>query len=174
MYEIADKQFCYLAHPRTASVATRDVLVGKFGAEMVGSHHTGLTVPKPTGWTVVTTVRNPLDVMISWWHKTSRNHKLSLYEFIRMWSRNTHFLPDGRLFWHSLYATHVLRYEANLEAQLNQVLVGIGLVPVTLPAKDCTGLHGPAHYMEFYKHEARAHKLVHDHFGQETEELGYL
>lgn len=173
MYEIAAKQFCYLAHPRTASVATRDVLVDKFGAKMTMSHHGGLTVPKPTGWTVVTTVRNPLDVMISWWHKTEENRKLPLYEFIYRWSRNTQFLPDGRLFWHSLYATHVLRYE-DLEAQLNQVLVGIGLVPITLPTQTNTGRRGFTPCMEFYKHNTPSLKLVHDLFGQEMKELGYL
>jgi hypothetical protein len=74
MYVHEDRKLVYLAHPRTASNATVAFLKTcgfvKALHPAVADHHAQLgppvTLKNRHEWTVATTVRNPLDTVVSW------------------------------------------------------------------------------------------------------------
>jgi len=75
MYASQERKLIYLAHPRTASLATAELLLS-MGFEMIkgkNSHHSTLfeegspvTEENRHEWKVFTAVRNPWDVAVSW------------------------------------------------------------------------------------------------------------
>lgn len=125
MYVNHDARLIYLAHPRTASRSTRDVLL-KLGfvhmydrADPRGPHHS--TFPAgfdPAGFDVATTVRHHMDIIVSWWFYTSEKHRGSLKPdrvfADALWAKRRRLFPDrNRLFsLHVPRATTVLRFES--------------------------------------------------------------
>ncbi len=168
MYILPDHGLIYLAHPRMASVATKGVLVDKFGAQMVGDHHSGLAEPLQASWMAATTVRNPWDLMVSWWKKRDRD--ISLYDFIKEWYTNTHFCPDGKLFYHIREANFILRYE-ELQHQFDWLMTWVGLSPSKLDLRNVSPYRGDKLWQSFY--DTRTYNLVRNLFGNEAEQYGY-
>lgn len=124
-----DARLVYLAHPRTASRTTRDVLL-RLGFEQEydrtderGSHHA--TFPEgfdPKGYDVATTVRHHMDAFVSWWFYTSEKHRGGSTKPDRafadaLWDKRRRLFPDRtRLFsLHLPQATTALRFETLAE-----------------------------------------------------------
>lgn len=111
MYVHPRQKRIYLAHPRTASTATSETLMGR-GYERVGSHHDGLaeTGWDPTGWFAFTAVRHPCDAVASWGFFHDAPWETSWWD---EWLRSeVHVSADPpRLFVHAPDADAVLRYE---------------------------------------------------------------
>jgi hypothetical protein len=171
MYILEDHHLIYLAHPRTASYATAGVLMDRFGARMVGSHHSGLEERPPAGWMVATTIRNPYDVMVSWWRKMDRGN-LSLNDFIEEWYTHTKYCPEGRLFGHVLHANYIIRYE-EIQHEFDWLLTWAGLVPADIPQMNSSPYRGDLDFSEFYKEDPEALDLVSRLFDSEIRQNGY-
>ena len=108
MYILPAKKIAFIAHPRTASTATRDALLA-LGFEQLGTHHEVKPNWCPKGWVIGTTIRNPLDVLVSWYFKTAK--ELPFAEWLPWFlDHPNHYLAQG-MFFGLLYATHVLRFE---------------------------------------------------------------
>ena len=95
----------YLAHPRTGSVAK--------------NHHAGLDEIPNRGQRVITTIRNPVECMRSWWSLIPND--LTFSQFIQS-ATHSHLERNGHLFYFYKDAGgDVMRFE-NLEADLNGIL----------------------------------------------------
>lgn len=163
----------YLAHPRTASSATAKALQEQAGFQLVGDHHSGPNGLDLSGWTVMTTVRNHFDALVSLWFLQDRSPPLGP----RFWesfltSANGERYPDPRRLYalHLPVATDVLRFE-RLGSDLNTALATVGLGPVTLGHHHRTEARAGRPYSEFYDSQSRA--WVERQFGAEMRELGY-
>ena len=65
-YVVKDK-LIYLAHPRTASIATERLLATLFNGYKTTPHHQILSeIPHTRKELVLTTIRHPADIMASW------------------------------------------------------------------------------------------------------------
>jgi hypothetical protein len=173
MYIIQDWKFCFLASPRTGSKAVAKILTEKYGAILVGSHH---TTPeehpgyKLSDWVICSTIRNHWDAMISWWFKIERRGRMTpLAEFLpRFCANNPNFVQNHRL-WPTPFTSHPLRYE-RLDSDLDQALVAVGLPPVDLPLVTDSKRDGVP-YQVFYKNDTSA--WVAQYFREEIERYGY-
>lgn len=119
-----EKRLAFICHPRTASHATAQALAG-IGFERVGGHHDVVEEHlRPWAVSVACAVRNPLDVLASWWwhSELGTERGLGFAEWL------TTRLPfyEGGMFFGLPHADEVLEYE-RLESQLNDWLGRHGL-----------------------------------------------
>lgn len=169
----------YLAHPRTASVATGTALERRGFDEIAGGHLTleaarqasNVRVPDSLdSWTVFTTVRNHWDTVVSWLHLGSSEEPVTR-EAIRDLVDRRREIEPGRLFGLHLDAADVvLRYE-HLQKGLDRLLDSLGLEPVEIPREHVSVTRPDAPYRELYDSETRS--LVRELFGGEIERLDY-
>lgn len=181
MYYHRPSKTIYLAHPRTASKATREALYER-GFEVAVDHHGGLEqgrqhlrVAVTTDWAVWATVRNHFDALVSWQGVQEPGTFDCEFgrEYIEHLIDNNHqYFPDPHRMWglHLDDATRVLHYES-LENDLNDALEDRGLEPVDLP--EVGGYEGRERgdTAEWYDAETRA--FVAGLFRQEMKALGY-
>lgn len=176
MYIIPEWKFCFLASPRTGSKAVAKVLMEKYNAILVGSHH---SIPEENpeyeidrSWLICAAIRNPWDTMISWWFKIERAGRMTpLADFLpRFCENNLNFVWDQQLWWRNMpLINKLLRYE-QLNADLDHALVTVGLPPVDLPVITDSKRDGVP-YQVFYKSGTRA--WVAQYFAHEIERYGY-
>ena len=130
MSYIVHSNFIYLAHPRTASIATERMLASTFsksGGRKTSPHHLGIPQIQHSnlitgGELVFTTVRNPLDLIVSWWVIMPPRHYKSLLEFVytfehAQFMQLTNMPGEYRLFYFLHQCDCVLRFE-NLRSSL--------------------------------------------------------
>lgn len=169
MYYHPKKRLVYLAHPRTASVATAQALqrVGFLpsAVKRSGRHHDPLDDERQ-GWRVLTTVRNAWDAAVSWVFFRCKGEPPSwdLDTFKTHLGELNHYIRDGRMWWHLEQATRVLRFE-RLEGDLADEVGELGLPRVNVSADR----HG-RHYRDFYMPETR--DFVGELFAPEIAALG--
>jgi len=175
MYILPERNLVYLAHPRTASIATKRTL-GQLGLmEMVKGHH-GVDPDRiPANAVVMATIRNPWDVFVSWWFKRrgekSPFYGLPLEEFIpQLVANNKQFFRNGKMFYMLPYANKILRYE-HLQADFDYALVGVGYPPKDLVVANKSERREKRNYQSYYNTEAR--EWVAENFAEEIERYGY-
>ncbi len=176
MYIIPEWKFAFLASPRTGSKAFAQVLREKYGAILVGSHHT-TPADHPeykfnSDWVVCSAIRNHWDAMISWWFKIERKGRMTpLAEFLpRFCANNPNFVQDHQLWQKNIpFTNHPLRYE-RLDSDIDQALVAVGLPPVDLPTVVDSKRDGVP-YQVFFKDDTSA--WVAKYFQEEIEQYGY-
>jgi len=166
-------KFLYLATPRTGSSATA-VALKKLGARSVhGGHHVGLEDVRPyKGELIFTTIRNPYDVLVSWYVRIHRTNDfpISLAEFLRTYEHEDFTRGDPpTLFYHCHEGVEVLRWEDGLEASLNVLLKKLELEPATLLPENVTPKKKP--WREYYDDETL--QAVHERFGRDLDTWGY-
>lgn len=176
MYVIPEWKFCFLASPRTGSKAVAKILTEKYGAILIGSHH---TTPDEhpdyeinNDWLICSGIRNHWDAMISWWFKIERRGRMKpLAEFLPTFCENNPlFVNDGQLWWRNMpYTNKLLRYEC-LGADLDTALVTVGLAPVDLPIVTDSN-RGGRPYQVFYKDDTTS--WVAHYFAEEIEKYHY-
>jgi hypothetical protein len=156
MYIIPDYKFCFLASPRTGSKAVAKVLVEKYNAIIVGSHHSRPDAHPEyemnRDWVICSGVRNHWDAMISWWFKIeSHGRMMPLADFLPNFCiSNPNFVVDKKLWSQNTpFVNKLLRYE-QLNADLDHALVAAGLPPVELPVVTDSARDGRP-YQVFYK-----------------------
>ena len=176
MYVIPEYRFCFLASPRTGSKAIAKALIEKYGAILVGSHH---TTPDEhpeyvldRDWVVCSGIRNNWDAMISWWFKIERRGRMQpLADFLPCFCEaNSNFVSGGQLWWKNKpFTNKVLRYD-QLNVDFDYALVSVGLPPVNLPVVT-DSKRGGRPYQIFYKDDTAA--WVSRYFEKEIKKYGY-
>lgn len=167
MYVNYSRRMIYLAHPRTASRATRDALIERFGFRRQGQHHSTLG-EHPDGWTVFTTIRNHYDAWASWYCKNARNGERMDAAFVEgfVGRKDRYFPVEGRMWGlHAGVADVLLRYES-LEADLS-ALLGADVTLGRVGGEDRNGRD----YREII--EPSAHAYIGYRYEAEIEEYGY-
>ncbi len=181
MYVHRGARLVYLAHPRTASVATAAMLqVVGFEHDPTVSHHAPLDGRESTfteeraSWHVFTTVRNHYDTCVSWAFngpnaKTVAKTGLTVNILER--ALDNGWVHDHELWWpHGPHVDQVLRYET-LQSDLAQLLHANRLYVPTLQRRNVTELRRNASYRDFYTTETQAY--VAERFKDELLEYGY-
>lgn len=185
MYVTPDKKFCFIAHPRTASRATRQALGLPF-FESTGHHEFDVELCKEireTG-TVACTIRNPFDVVVSWYFnehfREDGRHQRGEFKpwCLKSRLRNNQWLNckissqkwnDDSLYFYGLpVANHTLRFE-NLEEDLKELCRVTGHRYV--PTEPYGVLPRDRDYRVYYDDETRA--VVEERFQQDLELTGY-
>lgn len=175
----------YLAHPRTASVATERALLRGAGWEEVcpemGRHATMDRWPwwarqsdeERERWEVLTTVRNHFDALVSWSFLRIFDLPRLGADYVRAIIQNspTYFVAPGRMWGlHSDVATRLLRYES-LQSDLDAALAGRGLPAVQLEPENVSQARERRPYQEFY--DAGSRDLAATVFGDEMRTMNY-
>ena len=180
MYFHGGAKVIYLAHPRTASMATADALL-EIGFKLLHEHHgrlNSLPIVNDLGtmreeWKVFTVVRNHFDAAVSWIFRRTQGRRAmnrDLFEWaltppVNRWVAE-------RTMWerHSSCVDEVLRYE-NLQEELNRVLSCAGLPAVTLRRRNAGVGREGRHYSEFIGSDTR--QYLEKRFGEEMRRFQY-
>ena len=131
-------KFIYLAHPRTASVATEAALLFTCpeGTQTTQHHrmlHEIECGEERTGNEYLfTTIRDPLDVLASWWTLNTQWHDKLFLDFLNHF-HHIYLTIDDKLFFH-LPATRgkYIRYE-HLQEDFNIAMIFLGYSPKLIP-----------------------------------------
>lgn len=178
MYVSHKLRIVYMAVPRTASRSVAQFLRREHAAQItgrkgMGGHH-GISGPdlqdcKHLGYRIICPVRNPWDVIVSWWHHNRNWFGPTNAEFAKFVGRfpidgRNKYLYEGRLYWSwAQHATRIVRYE-NLRQDLGRLLQ----VPINLPE---IGISDRKPYQDYYDDELR--EFVAEAFAPEIREYGY-
>lgn len=125
----------YLEHPRSASVATEAALSEAFDTAIVTpDHHRVLEdFSNYNGELVCCTIRNPFDILASWFVLSGRT---SMLDFLANYT-HSEMQKNGLLYYHKRDADVCLMY-GDLEAELNSLLAELDLSPVVIPRLNVT------------------------------------
>lgn len=161
----------FLAHPRTASTAMRNMLEAQ-GGQVINPHHIGFDEPEVKkqyhGEPVLVVIRNPYDMLVSWWgvRTWTRDRGSTLASFISGFNdMKGNFQRNGKLFYHLPAATIVLRYE-ELDETLKPALTRLGIKTFDLPHINETA--GKGDWRSYY--DAAAIENANRRFGDEIAE----
>jgi len=146
MYVHEEKKVVFIAHPRTASSATAHVLMG-MGFTIWGNHHSFDWWSRFEGWVVGCTVRNPFDVMVSWYHNKPREQSFDLW--LPRFLSECHYFDNHLLFYGQPYATHRLQFET-LQKDFDWFCGDTNLPLTKIPQRNVSVDRGKKHYMSFY------------------------
>lgn len=182
MYRIGN-DLGFIAHPRTASRATRDVLEA-CGAKRCAGHHqiseTDAREVLQAGGVMACTTRNMFDVIVSWYYNQHFNHKgEKLNPSLIVPDFETYLLgelipkPKHRWFLTPVYhyglswCKRILRYDT-LQQDLDILLTDMGLQPKIMPwvGKSI----GKRDYRSYYNKVSR--RAVEDRWGMDLHLTG--
>lgn len=158
----------FIAHPRTASTATAHVLMQK-GFEIIGDHHYVDHECIPRDYKVICTVRNPFDLMVSWYHNKPREQPFALWlpEFLD----GCHYLQD-RIFYGQPYATHVMHFEY-LQEDFDQIAKQVGLPQTEIPPRNVSRERKVKGFPFIAYYDFRLARMMINRFLQDFTENGY-
>jgi hypothetical protein len=174
MYHLAEHNLGFIAHPKTASSATQRVLI-ELGATQSGTHHSVedslCQRILDAGGLIASVVRNPFDLLVSWYFHYLQRTKLPPFEqwLPEQLSNPNQYIRRG-LFYGLHQTNRILRYET-LQDDFDRVLTEVGLEPVTIGRFNVSHKREGRHYREMYTFELI--HLVQHHFGHVIQELGY-
>ena len=180
----------YLATPHTASIATTHALATLPGAETSGlqglddisqrfwvSHHASFLDCESYlsgGEVVVTTVRNPLDMLVTYWLRQRSaaerylGKDVTFSDFVKSVDRvvGPTYIFNDQMFWHEV--DRVLHYE-HLDKELNALLGELDLPSVVLEPRNVT--QGKKPWRSYYDDVTLA--VAKDRFKEEMEAYDY-
>ena len=179
MYVCHKLKVVYFGVPRTASRSVARFLQEDHKAVPIrnkspgGAHH-NIAFPelnrcRELNYRVIATVRNPWDIIVSWWHHNQNwfgRGNAEFEKFVRrfpMDGRNQYLCEDRMYLRYTREATHVIKYE-RLKTDLQRVL----RVPVELPS---IGVSDRQLYSRYYNAELR--DFVAEAFAEEIEQYRY-
>jgi len=173
---IVSRKLVFIAHPKMASRSISKAIVA-LGGRQYGSHHEIvhdlLEDERRRGASVGCVIRNPYDVIVSWFfHSEVRNNK-NVRPFSK-WARETIVNGNGHLEYGMYKGLHlcdtVMRFE-NLEVDWKAWTEKCGLKPVPLKYVGVSLDRSYAHYSRFYDDKSR--EFVGEHFAKEIKLGGY-
>jgi len=167
MYEHAQKRIAFIAHPRTASSATGHILLDT-GFVIRQHHHAFDPTWNLDGWKVFCTVRNPLDLMVSWYYNKPREKSFDIW--LPKFLDGCSYLQDERIFFGRPYCTHVLHFET-LQQDFNKWLDDVGLPPMVIPLRNVSKVRKGRSFMGHYNFERI--RMVLQRFRVDFEENDY-
>ena len=174
-YVHPERKLIYLAHPRTASVATASLLRDELGFKQLGKHHDGAReLEHHPRWIKdalrFTVVRNHYDATVSWAFK-QRKMPLPLdwtsVKTLELALDNGWVKRDSMWRLHADSSDVVMRYET-IDAELSKLL---GLF-IVLPRSNVSGARKGRSYQAFYK-TPEMRRYIADRFASELERYGY-
>ena len=180
MYVIegGSKPFCFIAHPKTASRSVQAVLESAGAHNVEGHHYIDEDVCadiRDRGGTVCCIVRNPYDVMVSWYAFCQQKENNARYPHCPSFSSwLPRFLLEGNswiergLFYGADHCTEVIKYEDNMQLTMNVLMSHCELPQCSMPH---IGASGHEHY-SFYYNDHTMH-LVHQYCQSELTRFGY-
>jgi hypothetical protein len=133
----------YIAHPKTASIATVEALEKEKWLRC-GGHH-GI-YPYPAGSKIISVVRDPMDWLVSWYHYLGKKGEFP--DFIQTF--RTPYQIDGMAFFGVFCSTHVIFYD-NLQAGWDAVLDDIRRPRITLEHRNVS--QGRSNVSDYYDNE---------------------
>ena len=136
----------FLHHPRTGGTATTRALLG-VGGKKVGERNHDFFQATDAELTVCT-LRDPYDVLASWFIMNPKYSKMS--DFLFKYD-HSEFRRNHRLFYFAEVSDIHLLYD-DLEDCLNTLLNCLGLPNVRIPYLNATSNKAP--YMEYYDEES--------------------
>lgn len=155
----------FLEHPRTGSTAVREALK-KIGGQPVTRHS---YVKAQRDELTVVVIRNPFDVLVSWWLITGEREGYKTFaDFLVRGKDRSLMTVGGKLFYYTQHANVILRYE-NLAFELGNLLRALKLPQVILPQRNKTPRKMP--YRSYYIPETIS--IVEDLYIGELERYGY-
>lgn len=165
MYLHHEKKLGFIAHPRTASTATAHVLMG-MGFEIVHGHHEFVEILNDD-WEVFCTVRNPYDVLVSWFYNKPREKPFSLWlpEFLD----GCHLLQGERMFFGQPLCHHILHYE-NLQDEFELLMSDFDLPLVEIPRRNVSARESTS-FVGHYNF--RTSQMVLERFAKDFHNNGY-
>lgn len=201
VYYHPEKRLIYLAHPRTASVATANTLKRVGFEKWGGDHHlrlwehsapraAHLPDPRPNGselvtkdnrrdWTVFTVVRNQWDTAASWVFrrfKTWTHPEFNLKNLRTALEYNYWVdvdLPIGECRFWGLHSDDAdeILRYESLDTDINQLLVRFGLPTISIVRFNVSKHRRGRSYRELHSEETR--RYVAEQFSEEIERFGY-
>lgn len=173
MYVHPEKDLVYLAHPRTASRATKEAL-GQRGFRMIGAHHSGPPQHDLTGKKAFCVIRNHWDAICSWYYNWfNSTDKPLTAKWIRSYTGQNpnYFRPEG-LWWYTWVEPTpvILRYET-LQEDLDHFLENQGIKPIRLPVIGKTKGRPRPGWKTL--HTAETVATVYEMWGHEIDRFGY-
>jgi len=152
----AKGELIYLAHPRTASIATERALSKIFPtrSKKTKNHHAQLhEIDYRQGdEKIFTTIRDPLDMITSWWEAQTSRHHIGLTRFIQEY-KHSMMERNGHLFYFLEDAHEHLRFE-NLQIDFDRLMLKWGYSPRILEVTNVTKNKKP--FMEYHTEETIA------------------
>jgi len=159
-YVNKERGLIFLAHPRTASQSIGGYLES-VGFELDGNnHHLGRRGHSGVAFAVV---RNPYDVLVSWWFNRNWPIPFGVEFFERLKTLAVYFEP---LWFHLPDTDHIIHFE-NLEGGLSSFLGE----KVSLEKKNVSKKRKGRHWREFYTEEMKAY--VDEWLSHEINYFGY-
>jgi hypothetical protein len=151
------KPFVMIGHPKTASTSCRHALSATHGAQVIrGQHWFDTDIIDETlenEGVVISTIRNPYCTFVSWYQYSHVNSR-TLYGEPKLFKDWIHgFLESGNewiekgLFYGAGMCNRLIKFEADIQFQLNNALADCGLGPVELQHENKTNR---GHYSEYY------------------------
>lgn len=131
----------FLRHPRTGSTAVSDALKSIGGKQYGPALHQ--YYPAPNGEHQFTTVRNPFDVLTTWFIKDNRC--ATILDYLKS-------TPPSRLFYMADKVDFVMLYE-DLQRDFDKVMQLVGLEPLVLPRVNVTA--GKGLWPTYWNNESR-------------------
>lgn len=175
------RPFVMICHPKTGSQSMQQVLRKTFSARPVrGMHYIDEDECQrilDNGGLIASTVRNPWDLMVSWYfyseHDPKYNGKHPTIEAFKPWlfrvlEAGNGWIEKG-LFYGVEHCNRIFRFEHDLERQLNQCLMDCGLETVKFPHVAKTN---HTHYSHYYDEESACAVAL--RFSEEIKEWGYM
>ncbi len=178
MYVIEDKNFGYIAHPKTASSATSRAVRDTLGAKPKGNHHDAKEEwCRPildSGGIIMATIRNPYDLMVSWYFHYAARRPGTLMEPFKEWLptqiENPNDYMKRGLFFGLRWANRIVRFE-HLQEDFDNVCVQIGLKYAIIEPFNISLKREGRTYQEMYDADLR--ELIQQNFATELDQGGY-
>lgn len=151
----AKGKLIYLAHPRTASIATERALAKIFPtrARKTPDHHAQLKdiIYRTGREKIITTIRDPLDMIVSWYMVNPSYHES--WTFTQFVKNYEHDMMDrgGKLFYFLKDAHFFMRFE-NLQQDFNAIMIKCGFRRFKIPVANVT--KGKKPFMEYHTKES--------------------
>ena len=167
MYVHEEKGVAFIAHPRTASISMATTLLG-MGFTQVGSHHQFReSYCRETTFSVV---RNPFDMLVSWYYLKRRDDHLSFEGWLRVFLHNPpHYISQGLFFGQHL-CTDILWYE-NLQEEFDELMERVGLPQTEIMRSNVSEKRAGRNFMDV--HNDITLERVGRFFADEIEQFDY-
>ncbi len=177
MYLLTEQNLGYIAHPKTASSAMQRTL-RKLGAELRGTHH---AVDDElcynilnSGGRVVATIRNPFDLMVSWYFHYAHRRPGKVMEPFKEWLPNQIAKPNQYLTQGMFYGLHlvnrILRFE-HLQEDFDRLCDEYGLPHTRIEPFNVSAERDGRPYQEMY--DVGLRELIQQNFTTELDVGNY-
>jgi len=174
---IINRKLVFIAHPKMASRSVRDAIVRLKGRQC-GSHHEivndELEKQRERGASIGCVIRNPYDVMVSWYYHMEKRHGRKGVRPFSKWIREVIANGNGHLEYGMYKGYHlcdtVMHFE-NLDEDWKAWTEKCGLRHEPLGYVGVSLARSYAPYCEHY--DQKAYEAVTNHFAKEIELGGY-